>query len=163
MIYMIRPKGEIGPVKIGYTFSDPAKRMAQIQTSTHLNLEIWKSFEGDMHYERSLHAKFSNERIRGEWFSYCEDMEIVEGMPAGDLSRPVPIPVPVSKHDEPNATDLPILSIEARIDLLVSMFDCTRENALNAIRLAEDMETQSLAVLAAIHGVQAPELYKEME
>jgi hypothetical protein len=68
MIYFIQPVGLQTVVKIGFTSSSPFGRLCNLQTSHYLELQIVMVIEGDKEFEKKLHWKFSEYRIRGEWF-----------------------------------------------------------------------------------------------
>lgn len=72
MIYFLRV-GMDGPIKIGTT-NDLKGRIAGIQTNHHEELLIWRLFEGGIVQESALHTRFAEYRMRGEWFSFHEDM-----------------------------------------------------------------------------------------
>jgi hypothetical protein len=65
-IYFIRA-GEAGPIKIGLTRSVP-DRLAGLQICTADTLTVLASVQAPKEGERQLHAHFTPERIRGEWF-----------------------------------------------------------------------------------------------
>jgi hypothetical protein len=56
-----------GPIKIGYA-ADELKRFQNIQTSHHETLVLRHAILGDIETERSIHKRFRQWRIRGEWF-----------------------------------------------------------------------------------------------
>lgn len=56
-----------GTIKIGWA-TDPAQRVAALQTSTHHALELLSTRPGTMRDEHKLHLRFNDLRIRGEWF-----------------------------------------------------------------------------------------------
>lgn len=62
-----------GAVKIGYTI-DIKVRLKQLQTGYPDNLKILTIFPGSQADEQSLHEKFSEYRLHGEWFKPCEDI-----------------------------------------------------------------------------------------
>jgi hypothetical protein len=61
IVYFIQA-GENGPVKIGYTY-EPEKRLIAMRV-----------VPGNRYGERRLHQHFAHLRIRGEWFSFSEEM-----------------------------------------------------------------------------------------
>jgi len=67
----------VWPVKVGITRGLVAARLSAIQTGNWEDLEIlFKSVVRDPEkLERHIHAKFSDKRIRGEW--YWDDGEII--------------------------------------------------------------------------------------
>lgn len=54
-----------GPIKIGVSV-DPRKRLKSLQTSSHQELRIIGTLKGNR--EPELHEKFSELRLKGEWF-----------------------------------------------------------------------------------------------
>ena len=58
-----------GFVKIGYS-KDVRKRLKQIQTGCPFELDIIARFPGTVAIEKSLHDKYDEYRLRGEWFKY---------------------------------------------------------------------------------------------
>lgn len=72
-IYFIQAiKG--GPVKIGRTRS-PADRMKQIQSCNPEELRFLSLSKGTARDELDLHKRFGPQRIRGEWFEDCEEIQ----------------------------------------------------------------------------------------
>ena len=67
MIYFIRI-GVDGPIKVGFTSGDPAKRLHTLQAGCPYDLQLLAIAEGDLNDERGIHAKFAESRMRGEWF-----------------------------------------------------------------------------------------------
>lgn len=66
-------------IKIGWTRSHPGRsggRLSQLQTAHPLELRLIGAFLSSQRHEAELHAKFSQHRLRGEWFRYVP--EIVE-------------------------------------------------------------------------------------
>ncbi len=62
-----------GAVKIGYS-RNPAARLAQIKTSSPETITVLRLLEGGYELERRLHVRFSDLRIKREWFSYSDEM-----------------------------------------------------------------------------------------
>lgn len=58
-------------IKIGLATNVKA-RMAELQTGNHEELQLLGFIPGDRCLERQLHRRFSEFRIRGEWFSDCD-------------------------------------------------------------------------------------------
>ena len=72
-VYIIQA-GISGPVKIGLA-ADVEMRLAALQTANYEELRVIKVFQGGGEdLEFYLHRKFKNLRIRGEWFSFSEEM-----------------------------------------------------------------------------------------
>jgi hypothetical protein len=65
-VYFIRQKPS-GPIKIGTT-NDPENRLAALQTSTHIPLELLGVVRGGKELESRFHSVFAASRLRGEWF-----------------------------------------------------------------------------------------------
>lgn len=82
-VYMIRA-GETGPVKIGYSVY-PWGRLAELQVAHYETLRIVRLFEGGEPEEASLHIRFADLYLRGEWHSFSRlmmgDVGLVEIKP----------------------------------------------------------------------------------
>lgn len=65
-VYFIQADGS-GSIKIGYT-KHLNSRVKGLQTSSPVPLKLITSMKGGRSIERALHARFSDLRIRGEWF-----------------------------------------------------------------------------------------------
>lgn len=66
-------------VKIGWSARHPASpggRLTQLQTAHAKELHLVGAVLAPQQHEAELHAKFSEHRLRGEWFRYVS--EIVE-------------------------------------------------------------------------------------
>ena len=70
-VYLVRA-GD-GPVKIGFS-DDVATRLVKMQADNHERLILLRELDADRAGEASLHARFQNQHMRGEWFSFSEDM-----------------------------------------------------------------------------------------
>lgn len=70
---------EVGRVKIGVTNAH-AKRLAALQTSSPVQLEMLGWVEGDPQREKTYHKRFAEWRVRGEWFEYAP--EVAQGIAA---------------------------------------------------------------------------------
>lgn len=81
-VYFIQA-GENGPVKIGFA-SAMDKRFNCLQVGHYEKLHLIRSIAGTELHERWLHHHFRERLIRGEWFSYCDEMLTVE--PPADLT-----------------------------------------------------------------------------
>lgn len=64
LIYFIRAKDAI---KIGFTMN-VTKRLAELQSANHEDLELLAAFGGGVADEQYIHQIFSALRLRGEWF-----------------------------------------------------------------------------------------------
>lgn len=67
MIYFVR-QDRTDLVKIGYTYSDPSRRLSDLQTGQADPLRLMGLADGDEVTERNWHARFASSRVRGEWF-----------------------------------------------------------------------------------------------
>lgn len=70
-IYLMKNNHD-GAYKIGMTRGDPKFREETLQ-SQEASVELVFYFEGPESLERELHKKYSEKRIRGEWFRLSED------------------------------------------------------------------------------------------
>jgi hypothetical protein len=68
-------EGESAAVKIGYSSSDPRKRLQKLQIGNpdKLYMLAWES--GTFDDERALHRRFDHLWLRGEWFRYEGELE----------------------------------------------------------------------------------------
>lgn len=71
-VYCIRA-GLSGPVKLGHGH-DPEKRLADLQVAHWEELFLIRVWKGGEAEERTLHARFADLRLRGEWFSFSRAM-----------------------------------------------------------------------------------------
>lgn len=87
-VYFIR-NDRTSSIKIGVA-ADPRKRVSELQTGSDGSLELIHTEPGGAARERELHARFSEDRIQGEWFRASEDLVeyLDRGDPAQDISRP---------------------------------------------------------------------------
>ena len=61
-------------IKIGYS-NNPEKRLKALQTGNSNNLEILHIMNGDIKFERLIHFKFKQYKIRNEWFEYHSNIQ----------------------------------------------------------------------------------------
>lgn len=71
-VYFIQAQDSLA-IKIGYAV-DVEKRLAALQTGCPEELVVVGSLEGTVIDEKSLHAKFSLDHIRGEWFRASDEL-----------------------------------------------------------------------------------------
>ena len=69
LVYFIQ-QGEHGYIKIGMA-GDPKKRLQSLQTSNPEPLRLLAVVEGGRQQEMIYHARFGDNRVRGEWFRPC--------------------------------------------------------------------------------------------
>ena len=70
MIYFAQAGDCDGPIKIGYSRNKRTvnSRIDSLNTSSPVTVFILGVMEGSVNVERSLHVRFSEFRIKGEWF-----------------------------------------------------------------------------------------------
>ncbi|HYI40008.1 MAG TPA: GIY-YIG nuclease family protein [Allosphingosinicella sp.] len=61
-------------VKIGFSKSDPRRRMAALQTGNHKHLRILGFLPGCRRMEAALHVQLAPHRASGEWFRAPSDL-----------------------------------------------------------------------------------------
>lgn len=83
-VYFIR-QGVTGSVKIGCS-NDVAKRAVSLQVGQRRKLLVMRLLEGSFPEERSLHRRFKDHALGGEWFSFRDEMLGDLGLP--DLAIP---------------------------------------------------------------------------
>ena len=72
MVYFVQ-QGNKGPIKIG-TSINPLRRLSELQTSHHEQLNIIGVVEGDKTVEKVFHKLFEKFRLYGEWFKPSKDI-----------------------------------------------------------------------------------------
>ena len=72
-IYFIRAQGKRA-VKIGHA-ANPRRRLYSLQIGSSLPLSLVALLDGDRKEEADLHRRFASQRIRGEWFKPCREIE----------------------------------------------------------------------------------------
>jgi len=79
-IYFARA-GADGPIKIGVTGGDPARRIAAISTGCPWPVSLIAVRVGSSQHEEFLHRKFAAHRLNGEWFSPAEELlNLIDGL-----------------------------------------------------------------------------------
>lgn len=73
-IYFIQRGDEHGAIKIGWTWTDPMKRLHTLQHANDETLTLLGYFPGSCGDEAALHERFAHLRIRGEWFRPDDDL-----------------------------------------------------------------------------------------
>lgn len=72
LLYFIQ--AEIGgPIKIGVS-TDPQARLATLQSGSPFPLRILATAPGGYEYESELHARFTKDRLHGEWFNPTSEL-----------------------------------------------------------------------------------------
>ena len=72
-VYIISA-GDSGAVKIGWTEGNAEERLAALQTANFESLRILRVIPGSVGIETKLHRFFALHRIRGEWFTFVDDI-----------------------------------------------------------------------------------------
>lgn len=65
--------GESGPIKIGMS-GRPSRRVAGMSTGSPEEIVLLGVMPGGLDVEASLHERFANTRIRGEWFERSPEL-----------------------------------------------------------------------------------------
>jgi hypothetical protein len=88
-VYVIQA-GEGGPCKIGHA-ANVSRRLAGMQTATHVQLRVVAVYEGGEPEERALHEQFKAVRLKGEWFklSLPDDLNRIRLAPGPPPPPPV--------------------------------------------------------------------------
>lgn len=68
LVYVIGRADGIGPVKVGFTTTAPAKRLAALQCGNPHRLVVIGSIIGTADDERAIHVELSTAHVLGEWF-----------------------------------------------------------------------------------------------
>lgn len=85
-VYFIRPVGQDGPVKIGWSRL-PEDRLRALMVRSPFPLEIVARIEGDLRTEGGFHALFRDQHSHGEWFHASDELTNVIGqIAAGEFS-----------------------------------------------------------------------------
>jgi hypothetical protein len=72
LLYFMRI--EDGPVKIGRT-NDLDARLAKIQTACPQEIDWAIGFPNCGAEEKEWHRRFADQRLRGEWFTWCPELD----------------------------------------------------------------------------------------
>jgi antibiotic biosynthesis monooxygenase (ABM) superfamily enzyme len=64
-----------GRVKIGFTASSLAARIAKIERQCPVEIELAAAVYADAGYEFELHARFADQRRNGEWFDASPELD----------------------------------------------------------------------------------------
>lgn len=100
-VYFLRPVGEKGPIKIGYS-DQPERRLKEMMMWSPLPLELIASVPGDRGLESLLHRSFSDAKTHWEWFRPIPELlEAIDRLVAG---RPPHEAFDLSRHRRPFVT-----------------------------------------------------------
>jgi uncharacterized protein YozE (UPF0346 family) len=72
-VYFIQSQGT-HTIKIGYTAGQAQNRLKALQTAHPYQLNILATLPGDQNYEKLLHQRFAEYRLKGEWFEPHPDL-----------------------------------------------------------------------------------------
>jgi|MTBAKSStandDraft_1061840.scaffolds.fasta_scaffold08437_2 uncharacterized protein YozE (UPF0346 family) len=72
-IYFVKSE-KTHEIKIGFTSGPVEKRLRSLQTAHPSELHLLATIPGTSDHERSLHQKFANIRLKGEWFEPHPDL-----------------------------------------------------------------------------------------
>ncbi|MCX4429455.1 GIY-YIG nuclease family protein [Streptomyces mirabilis] len=90
-VYVIGMEGSAF-VKIGFTTTDPRKRLSSLQTGQPSALRLLWHCDGGATLERDLHRRFHAHHVRGEWFNLAplgDPVEVVRAA-VSDLTAGTP-------------------------------------------------------------------------
>jgi len=114
VVYFVRPIGELGPVKIGWT-TLIHDRMSALNCWSPVQLEIAATIPGGLILERRFHAKFLASRDHGEWFAWTPELgETIDAILAGSFDTdtlPAPICIHLSRRAKGRERSAPEMSI----------------------------------------------------
>jgi hypothetical protein len=83
-VYFIRPKGQMGPIKIGCSHH-PEMRTYFFQTWSPFELEVVAVTPGSWCLERQIQAMFAEQHSHGEWFFPCRALlSLIDRLAAGE-------------------------------------------------------------------------------
>lgn len=71
-VYFIQ-QGDNGPIKIGYS-ADPHKRLQSLSTASPYPLRLLKVIDGGWMLEQTLHRRFAEHQLEGEWFAPAPEL-----------------------------------------------------------------------------------------
>lgn len=72
-VYFIRPVGQVGPIKIGFSAA-PDVRLIRMAAGSPLPLELVATIPGSASLERAFHETFAYAHSHFEWFHPVDDL-----------------------------------------------------------------------------------------
>lgn len=97
-VYFLRPKGQLGPIKIGCSHS-PELRTYFFQSWSPLELELAAVTPGSWCLERQIQAMFAEQHSHGEWFFPCRALlSLIDRLAAGEKIEDLIDVEPYSPH-----------------------------------------------------------------
>lgn len=96
VVYFIKPVGQLGPIKIGFTVR-VAHRLHDHEVQSPLLLELICTAPGGPQDERLVHECFADQQMHGEWFAWSKGLQaVIDHVGATgalpELKRPWPRP-----------------------------------------------------------------------
>ena len=89
-VYFLRPVGQDGPVKIGFSCR-PEERLQTYLSWSPVPLELAATLDGEPWLERYFHRRFHSSWLHHEWFSASQKLSAaVEDIAAGRFVIPAP-------------------------------------------------------------------------
>ena len=144
MIYLISYDNQF--LKIGYT-KNITKRLAQLQTSIPIKLEVFHLIDGDISLEKEIHVLFKDLRTQGEWFNfdnsileYFENKKCLLWENGFVLQEKIPVIGLVKYHR---------LSNNMSLDTLAKMYGCTAQSMIEI----ENRERQGRLTLSILYKI----------
>jgi hypothetical protein len=96
---------QTGTVKIGSSL-EPLARLREIQTGHPFELKVEAVLPGGCEEEFDFHRRFAEERLKGEWFTITDMIELII------KNNPVPPPVRIPTREEVRARLQPFPVVE---------------------------------------------------
>lgn len=84
---------QTGTVKIGNSL-EPHARLRELQTAHPYELKVEAVLPGGHEEEHDMHRRFAEERLKGEWFTITDMIELII------KNSPPPPPVRIPTHEE---------------------------------------------------------------
>lgn len=136
-VYIVQAGGQNGPVKIGYAADESVtSRMRSLQTGSAEILTLLRLIPGMAATEAWLHNKFKDNRLRGEWFEFSEDI----------LSVEVPLDIQAASGPKSTKEKAKADGVE---DIEVSVFDFHIQRGLEELTVPRDRAAHQAALLRA--------------
>lgn len=96
---------QTGTVKIGSSL-EPNARLKEIQTGHPFDLKLEAVLPGGFDEENDMHRRFADERLKGEWFTITDMIELII------RNNPPPPPVRIPTREEVRARLQPFPVVE---------------------------------------------------
>lgn len=92
-VYMIRA-GETEMVKLGWADEDVEARRRGLQCAHYEHLTVIRVIDGERWIEHSMHRRFAEQWVRGEWFRFHPEMlcvAVADLEPPALAAEPIPL------------------------------------------------------------------------